>query len=174
MEQLLELIREEPPMRELAGPVTSSPGPRPAARQRSSRVLELSVLITLLFVALFCASGTYYWKARAYPSASLWKAVFAGQRNPATFQSNARFQEYQRWVPIRKGDHVIPVGETAADVREVHGVPREAVVVSEGRAIKRFVVLGPNSYLVSTTTGRNQILRRDEIGLVISAQTASR
>src|ERR1044071_8817014 len=112
MEHLFNMVEEEQAAREAAQPVVNAPRLNLPPAPRPSRAFELSVLLTLLFITLFCTTGAYYWKVRKCSSDVLWKAVACCQSRPAV-QSNARFQEYQRWVPIRKGDHVIPVGETA-------------------------------------------------------------
>ena len=177
MKEPLGMVREEPADRLVEIQITPSQQsgsamPSVSVEQKPARKSELFVLGSLFLVTLFCTAGTYYCHARAWPSSSVWSAISVRESNLSPAQAGSRFKEYQRWVPIRKGDYVMFAGGSAANTRMVTGIPRESVTLHDASDGGRLIVLGANSFMVRTAAGGNQIIRRDEIATVISPHTA--
>ena len=154
--------------------ITPQAGADTQVEQKPVRRYESLVLGCLFLVALFCTTGTYFCHARAWPSSSLWDTISLRELDRSPTQAGSRFQEYQRWVPIRKGDYVIFAGGSAATARVVTAVPRDNVMLRDANNGDRWIVLGANSFMVRTAAGGDQIIRRNEIAAVVTAQTASR
>lgn len=176
MKQELNMVQEEPLCAPIVATTTVPPqtGAAVQVEQSSTRKYELLVLGSLFLVTLFCTMGTYFWHARAWPSPSLWDTFSLRELDRSQTQAGSRFKEYQRWVPIRSGDYVIFAGGSAAIARMVTAVPRDNIIIRDKSDGARLVVLGANSFMVRTAAGGNQIVRRNEIDAVITAQTASR
>jgi len=179
MKEPLGMVQEEPACAPVVATTMVSDQPSTLidsapAESGPKRKPELLVLTGLLLVALFCTTGTYYWHARAWPSPSLWDTLSLRESDRSPTQAGSRFKEYQRWVPIRKGDYVVFANGSAANARMITGVPRESVVLRNTDGGNQLIVLGANSFMVRTAAGGDQIIRRSEIATVISAQTASR